>query len=138
MGGRSWTAVEVASEPFPFMTVALTEAPDACAELMSAATTEQRFFVIGVPGKVGSYPIAASVDAAHADAVVEHGCTERSTPPDTEVHATSGTVRVDVHDAGMRAAGHYDLTFSTGEHLLGDFDTCVCSSARSCSTPAKP
>jgi len=138
IGGRSWMAVEVQSQPFPLVAVVLTEAPDACGELMSNQATEQRFFFTELPGTVGTYPIAPQVDATHADAFVEHGCSEKSEPPSTEVHATSGTIRLDVHDPGVRVAGHYDLTFSTGDHLVGDFDTCVCSSQKSCSTPAKP
>ena len=118
-------------DPDQTMVVFVFDNPISCADIADAGwdtriTDETQAVEIKVVGlTAGDYPLKAGRTAGSGESDVNYTLSSTTGTPG-ETTADSGDVVIDTADGGA-ATGSFDLTFPSGDTLVGTFDASPCA-----------
>lgn len=126
----SWRIGEP-DDPDQTMVVYVFDQPISCADIADAGwdtriTDQTQAVEIKVVGTTaGDYPLAAGRTPGPGESDVNYTLSSTTGTPG-ETSADTGDVVIDTADAGT-ATGSFDLTFPSGDTLVGTFNASACS-----------
>lgn len=128
--GASWRIGEP-DDPNQTMVIFVFDNPISCADIVDAGwdtrvTDQTQAVEIKVIGKTaGNYPLATGRTPGPGESDVNYTLSSTTDTPG-ETSADSGDVVIDSADADT-ATGSFDLTFPSGDTLVGTFDASPCA-----------